>query len=295
VDFEGADPIGLELLARATEQTGAELRVMAIDIAAALDDGGVTSDVPGRLRAMAATLEAESTDQRARRRQLVDDPALLGMLIAGGGVAGYNGFDGQDVIDDLLRGYHDVWDGNHDQTVPFGQLFMGAKTLWNRVAWLAAGGGEVPSLLDSKVGQWAIKLAPWLDSPVVDEVSTTFGVVGGLYQGVKGTIGLVQAGNPVDAFHRDGAKYVAKVAGTALGYSSAAFVACPNPVTGGAVIVSGSVWLGAEAWEHAGQISQGVVTAAHAVDTAWDASVGAVGSALTATSGALDDLTGGWL
>ena len=294
MDFDGADPVGLELLAVITGHAADDLRGAAADIAGALDQGGVTSDVPGRLRAAAGLLEADAADQRARRRVLLDDPALLSLLIAGGGVAGYNDVDPKEVIDNLLRGYHDAWDGDHDQTMPFGQFLMGAKTLWNRVSWLAAGGGEVPSILESKVGQWAITVAPWLDSPVVGELSTTLGVAGGLYQGVKGTIGLVKAGNPVDAFQRDGAKYVAKVASTALGYSSAAFVVCPNPVTGGAVIVSGSVWLGAEAWEHAGQISQGVVTAAHAVDSAWDASVGAVGSALTATSGALDDLTG-WL
>jgi len=294
VDFDGADPFGLELLAVTTGQAADDLRRAAADITGALDQGGVTSDVPGRLRAIAASLEADAADQRARRRLLLDDPALLSMLIAGGGVAGFNDVDPKEIIDNLLRGYHDVWDGNHDQTMPFGQFFMGAKTLWNRASWLAAGAGDVPSVLDGKVGQWAIRVAPWLDSPVVGGVATTLGVAGGLYQGVKGTIGLVEAGNPVDAFQRDGAKYVAKVASTALGYSSAAFVACPNPVTAGAVLVSGSVWLGAEAWEHAGQISQGVVTAAHAVDTAWDSSVDAVGSALTATSSALDDLTGGW-
>lgn len=266
---DGIDPVLLELLSRRSAATADALERAAADIEGALAEAGVASGAPGTVRAVAAQLAADAADQR-RRRQAVATDADVG-----------------DEVDRLLGWGRTLWGGNGDQTMPFGRWITTAKGTWDKVSWVLAGQAELPSILDSKGGQLVLKVAPWLDSPLTEGAVRWAGVAGGVYQGVKGTIGLVQEGNPVDAFHREGAKYVAKVAGTALGYSSAAFIACPNPVTGGAVVVSGGVWLGAEAWEHAGELANGASTAAHAVETAWDASVDAVGSAATSAAGAV--------
>ncbi|MGH3329156.1 MAG: putative T7SS-secreted protein [Streptomycetales bacterium] len=58
--------------------------------------------------------------------------------------------------------------------------------------------------------------------------------------------------NPIEAVQEDGADYVADLGKTAFGASTTAFFVAPNPVTAGAVIVSGAVWLGAEGWKHYG-------------------------------------------
>jgi hypothetical protein len=98
---------------------------------------------------------------------------------------------------------------------------------------------------------------------------------------------LIEQGNPVDAFQREGAGYVADVGRTAFSASSTAFLIAPNPVTGGAVLVSGAVWLGAEAWDHREEIVDAVTDAA---DWAWDHSlVGAAWNHREEIGEALDD------
>lgn len=42
-------------------------------------------------------------------------------------------------------------------------------------------------------------------------------------------VALVDQGNPVDAYRREGAAYVADVAGTAFSASTTAFLVAPNP------------------------------------------------------------------
>jgi hypothetical protein len=96
------------------------------------------------------------------------------------------------------------------------------------------------------------------------------GIAGGVYSTVTDGYNLIQQGNPVDAFQRDGAGYVADIGRTAFSASTTAFLIAPNPVTGGAVIVSGGIWLGAEAWDHREAIGHAVSTGA---DWAWDHSV----------------------
>ena len=108
--------------------------------------------------------------------------------------------------------------------------------------------------------------------------------MGGLVGGGIGTYRLIQEGNPIDAYEKRGAGYVADVAGTAFSYSSAAFFAFPNPYTGGAMVVTGAVWLGAEAWDAREDI-------ADAVGSAVDSVSGVVGSAVEGMGDALDSAT----
>lgn len=95
------------------------------------------------------------------------------------------------------------------------------------------------------------------------------GIVGGVVSTGAGVANLVQQGNPVDAFQREGAGYVADVAETAFSASTTAFLIAPNPVTGALAVGSGLVWAGAEVVDHWDDISE---TAGKVWDTVsfWD-------------------------
>lgn len=84
----------------------------------------------------------------------------------------------------------------------------------------------------------------------------TLGVVGGVVNTGMGVYDLVQQGNPVEAFKRDGAGYVADVAETAFSASTTAFLVAPNPVTAGLAVGTGLVWAGAEVVDHWDEISE---------------------------------------
>lgn len=118
--------------------------------------------------------------------------------------------------------------------------------------------------------------ASWSNMTNVSRVFRGAGIAGGAYSTVTGAIEVYQQGNPVDAFHREGAGYVADVAGTAFSASSTAFLIAPNPVTGGIMLVTGAVWVGAEVWDHYGDEIGEFVTNSDAYRGAtvlWDAGV----------------------
>jgi hypothetical protein len=52
------------------------------------------------------------------------------------------------------------------------------------------------------------------------------------------------------AGHQGGDQLASDITGTAFSGATVAFLVAPNPVTGGAVIVTGVAWGGAEAWQH---------------------------------------------
>jgi hypothetical protein len=109
-------------------------------------------------------------------------------------------------------------------------------------------------------------------------VFRSLGIAGGAVSTVMDANHLIQQGNPVDAFKRDGSRYVADVARTGFSAAGTAFLVAPNPVTGGAVIVTGTVWMGAEAWDHREAIGHAVSTGAnwawdHGGNWAWDHSL----------------------
>ncbi len=64
-------------------------------------------------------------------------------------------------------------------------------------------------------------------------------------------------GNPVDAFKKKGAGYVADVAEVGFNASLTAAMVAPNPFTIGATVVFGGVWVGAKVVEHWDDIKDG--------------------------------------
>lgn len=96
----------------------------------------------------------------------------------------------------------------------------------------------------------------WLASPAATTAFRRLGVVGGVVGTGMGVHGLVEQGNPVDAYRREGAGYVADVASTAFSASTTAFMVAPNPVTGALVVGSGLVWAGAEVVDHWDDVSE---------------------------------------
>lgn len=105
------------------------------------------------------------------------------------------------------------------------------------------------------------------------------GVLGGAASTAAGAYNLYQQGNPIDAFEREGAGYVADVAETAFSASTTAFLIAPNPVTGALAVGTGLVWAGAEVVDHWDEISDG---ASKAWDTVTDGDTWAsVGDTLT--------------
>ncbi len=107
----------------------------------------------------------------------------------------------------------------------------------------------------------------FLNTPGMRLVTRRVGIAGGLYSTATGAWDLYQQGNPIDAFEREGAGYVADVASTAFSASSTAFLIAPNPVTGALVVGTGAVWLGAEVVDHWDDITE-------FASDAWDAGTG---------------------
>ncbi|MBB5934687.1 mucin-2 [Streptomyces zagrosensis] len=70
----------------------------------------------------------------------------------------------------------------------------------------------------------------------------TTGVVGGVAATGAGAYELYQKGNPVKAFQKDKAGYVADVSGVAFNASLTSAMVAPNPVTIGATVVTGAVY-----------------------------------------------------
>lgn len=68
------------------------------------------------------------------------------------------------------------------------------------------------------------------------------GIGGGLVSTGIGAVDIAQEGNPVTAFKREGAGYVAKVSGTAFNASLTLAMIAPTPVTIGATVATGLVY-----------------------------------------------------
>jgi hypothetical protein len=198
----------------------------------------------------------------------------------------------------LLSGGMTYWGGGDHQSFPFGGALMAGLKMngvrkwlpmyrsWSALTDIVAPSTKgalalqrqmmegLPVFNNGLVGRTLAKsmsgtnVGNWLsDASKATPFFRRAGIVGGVVStGIDG-YNLIQDGNPVDAFHRDGAGYIADVSKTAFSASTTAFLIAPNPVTGGAVIVSGAVWAGAEAWQHREQIANGVKTGANFV---WD-------------------------
>ncbi|WP_405062603.1 hypothetical protein OG474_13440 [Kribbella sp. NBC_01505] len=85
----------------------------------------------------------------------------------------------------------------------------------------------------------------------------TLGVVGQAGMTVYSAANVISQGNPVDAFKRNGAGYVADVAELGFNASLTAAMIAPNPFTIGATVVFGAVYVGAKVVEHWDDIKEG--------------------------------------
>ncbi|MEV5413924.1 hypothetical protein AB0K60_34475 [Thermopolyspora sp. NPDC052614] len=83
------------------------------------------------------------------------------------------------------------------------------------------------------------------------------GVAGGAASTVYSAANVISQGNPVEAFKRSGAGYVADVAEVGFNASLTAAMIAPNPVTIGATVVFGAVYVGAKVVEHWDDIKSG--------------------------------------
>ncbi|MEM7340490.1 MAG: hypothetical protein AAF467_17670 [Actinomycetota bacterium] len=202
----------------------------------------------------------------------------------------------EDVVDFLFGDVANFWNGGDDDDFPIGQV-LAALLKAPRVLR-----GELPLFNTGVVGRNLAQLllrgpgplpqaGAWLQTPGATNVFRTAGIVGGVASTGLGLYDLYQQGNPIDAFEREGAGYVADVAGTAFSASTTAFLVAPNPVTGALMIGTGAVWIGAEVVDNWDDIS------GFAGDT-WDAGVDLVGDGFDAAGDVLDaggDLLGGGL
>jgi hypothetical protein len=110
------------------------------------------------------------------------------------------------------------------------------------------------------------RLAPWGEKLGTLGRTAGFlrgaGVVGGVMSTGFDVANLVSEGNPVEAFKRDKAGYVADVSQTLFDASLTAAIIAPNPVTWGAVAVTGVVYAGAELVDHWDDVSHAASEAA---------------------------------
>ncbi|MFI6811457.1 hypothetical protein ACIBG7_03565 [Nonomuraea sp. NPDC050328] len=83
------------------------------------------------------------------------------------------------------------------------------------------------------------------------------GVAGGVASTLYSGANVISQGNPVDAFKRKGAGYVADVAELGFNASLTAAMIAPNPITIGATVVFGAVYVGAKVVEHWDDIKEG--------------------------------------
>lgn len=237
----GLDPVAAPSLARSFDAAALDLALRSARVAGLVASASEALLAPMTLRTVAGALSAEADEIRRRVAAIVDDvDGFFGEVW---------GFLGGDVLS--------LWNGGPDEDMPWGRWLAGAVKQWGMVKFLRNGGyvvrgNPLPLFNAGAIGTKLIEVRgfAWLGSTTATVALRRAGIAGGLYTGMSGTVGLIRQGNPVDAYQRDGAGYVADVAGTAFGYSSAAFLIAPNPVTGAIVIGTGVVWLGAEAWDH---------------------------------------------
>lgn len=212
----------------------------------------------------------------------------------------------RDVADFFAGDAFSFWHGARDG-FPYGQVAAGGLRTWRVFRWLTGpAGADVPVFSNGAIGARLANVlrsypstagvGTWLQTPGAYRFFRGAGIAGAALSTGVGAYDLWQQGNPVDAFEREGAGYVADVASTAFSASTVAFLVAPNPVTAGVVIATGIVWIGAEVWDAWGdEISQWVGDRVgelgEAAGAAWDAGSEAAADAWTATT----DIAGaGW-
>ncbi|MER0240732.1 PE-PGRS family protein [Streptomyces sp. HSW2009] len=89
------------------------------------------------------------------------------------------------------------------------------------------------------------------------------GLVGGVASTGFSAANVISQGNPVKAFQRNGAGYVADVAEVGFNASLTASMVAPNPYTIGAAVVFGGIYVGAKVVEHWDDVKKGAANAAN--------------------------------
>ncbi len=89
------------------------------------------------------------------------------------------------------------------------------------------------------------------------------GVVGGVLSTGFSAANVISQGNPVDAFKRNGAGYVADIAEVGFNASLTAAMVAPNPITIGLAVGTGLIYGGAKVVEHWDDIKKGAGEAAN--------------------------------
>jgi len=88
------------------------------------------------------------------------------------------------------------------------------------------------------------------------------GIVGGVLSTGFSAANVISQGNPVEAFKRNGAGYVADIAEVGFNASLTAAMVAPNPVTIGLAVGTGLIYGGAKVVEHWDDITKGAGKAA---------------------------------
>ncbi len=220
------------------------------------------------------------------------------------GVTGNRSID--EVIDYLLGDLLSLWNGGpNDEHLPLGKIAAALMRIGRIGTYVHSGfdPNKFPTWNTGSIAGWTARqlgrfeataaAGTWLSTPA--RATPWFrgaGIVGGIASTGIGAYDLVQQGNPIAAYERRGAGYVADVASTAFSASTTAFLIAPNPVTAGAAIVTGVVWAGAEVVDHWDEIVDVADTVGTAVSDTVD---GVVTGARTAATDMIDQTFGEWM
>lgn len=93
------------------------------------------------------------------------------------------------------------------------------------------------------------------------------GIAGGAASTAYSAANVISQGDPIKAFERRGAGYVADLAEVGFNASLTAAMIAPNPLTIGATVATGAVYVGAKVVEHWDDIKEGAKKAVDAVGT----------------------------
>ncbi|SDQ64693.1 hypothetical protein [Thermostaphylospora chromogena] len=93
------------------------------------------------------------------------------------------------------------------------------------------------------------------------------GIAGGVASTAYSAANVISQGDPIKAFERRGAGYVADLAEVGFNASLTAAMIAPNPLTIGVTVATGAVFVGAKVVEHWDDIKEGAKKAVDAVGT----------------------------
>jgi hypothetical protein len=183
-----------------------------------------------------------------------------------------------------------AWNGGKGGHLPVGKLITGLLSVWKMKSyaktakaaafWRMLNPAYAQRLLAEAAptlnNSWIVRTlsgplarvpgmarsAGWLsDATRATPVFTKIGIAGGVV-----SVGLDINKLAHDDPGKDPAAFATDLARTGFDVSTTAFLIAPNPITGGAVVVTGLAWAGTEVWQHHAEIT-------HALDNAKDFAV----------------------